>query len=137
MAPDPLHVPRAIGGVDHQQVMVGEAVDEEVVEKGAALVGEGGILRLPHLDATRVVGGKRLDEMERAVPPDLDLSHVRNVEQTRRAADGVMLGGDSGGVLDGHLVARERNELSLTLKVLGVERSAAEFFSHGSRWSNF
>ena len=100
-----------VGGVDHQQeVVVGQPVHQEGVEERALGRRESRVLRLPDVEAARVVGRHALHGGEGVRPRDLDLAHVADVEQPGGPAHREVLVGDTA-VPEGHLPARERHHL--------------------------
>ena len=109
---DPRVVLVDVAGVDDQQVMRRpEAIDQQVVDERAFGRGQAGVLNLPDLQLRRVVRGDVLHRLERALAGNLDLAHVRDVEQPGRGAHRHVLGGDAG-VLDGHVPAAKRDHAS-------------------------
>ena len=115
-----------VRGVDDQQeVVVGHAVHEQVVDEGAGWRGERGVVDLPDGEARGVVGRDLLHGRQRVGAGDLDLAHVAHVEQAGPCPDGHVFVGDAG-VLDGHVPAAERHHASLVAEVRGVQRGLLE-----------
>jgi hypothetical protein len=131
VGPELGEVAAPVGGVDHQHVPVGKAVDEQVVEQPPLVVEQRGILRLPHLDAVHVVRGDVLNEVTRPRAPHLDLAHVGDVEQPRAAAHRLVLRGDPRRILHRHLVAGEGHHPRPERHVLGVKGSVVEGHREG------
>jgi hypothetical protein len=110
--PQPGDVGLVVGGVRDGQEAVGrQAVGEQVVEHAAVLVAQQRVLRAADRDLRDVVAVHPLQEGLGVGAADLDLAHVRDVEDARLAAHGEMLGANAVGVLDRHLPAGERHEL--------------------------
>ena len=135
-----------VGGVGDQQVAVGLAVDDQVVDDGA-LVGEAeGVLGGPGLgEAVQVVGEGVLKGVVGAVAADLDLAQVGEVEHPDPLAHRLVLG-HGALVLDGHVPAGEGAHLGAQTPVDGVERRAVQVGgarAHGGsslpsiRWERF
>ena len=77
----PAKVGLAIRGVDDQQVAVPvEPVDDQVVDDPAVLGRQQRVLRLADRDPVDVVRQRRLQQIARGRALDLDLAHVRDVE---------------------------------------------------------
>ena len=66
-----------------------------------------------------------LQEREGALPLDLELAHVGDVEEAGGGPDGGVLG-DEAGVLDGHVPPAEGHHPGPAFPVDGVERCSAE-----------
>src|SRR5690606_16233992 len=129
---DPVPDLRGVRGIHHQPVTVREAVDEAVVQDAAVLLADRRVVGLAHVELRGVVRGDELDEAERVIAPDLELAHVRDVEQTGARAHGLVLGDDAGRILNGHFEAGERHELRAGLPVLLEKRGALEFLGHAA-----
>ena len=110
---------------DQQEVVVGQAIHEQVVDERAGWRRERGVVDLPDGEARGVVGGDLLDGRQRVGAGDLDLAHVAHVEQAGPRPDGHVLVGDPG-ILDGHVPAAERHHASLVAEVRGVQRGLLE-----------
>jgi hypothetical protein len=73
-----------VRGVDHQQVLVvGHAMDQQVVDEGPLRVHQPGVLGPPNGELGVVVARDELDEAEGAGAAHEDLTHVRHVEEAR------------------------------------------------------
>ena len=128
---DPGKVAVLIGGVDaEEEAVVGEPVNEQVVDEAAALVEQTRVLRLAVLEARGAVRSGLLDEVERLGADDFELPHVADVEQTNALADGFMLG-DEAGVLDRHVPAAEVDHTRPEGAVNLVERGSEEVLRCG------
>jgi hypothetical protein len=115
-----------VGGVhDEKKVFLGQAIDEEIVDKGARGAHQARVMRLTDLQLRRVVARDLLDRVERIAPGDLDLAHVADVEDPRPLADGKVLGHDAG-ILDRHVPAAETDHLGARGAMAGVERRLLE-----------
>ena len=88
------------------------------------------VLSAADLDLRDVVGEHALKQVRRARPGRLDLAHVRDVEYADVLAHGGVLLAHSG-VGDGHLEARERDELGARVAVALIERSAPQIGCDG------
>ena len=101
----PRQVALVVGGVgDGEEVAVGEAVGEQVVEHAAVLAAQQRVLGAALGDPAHVVGEHALEELERLRPARLDLAHVRHVEDAGALAHGQVLL-PYAGILNGHLPA--------------------------------
>ena len=110
---------------DEQEVVGGEAIDQQVVDEGAALGRQGGILRLADRQLRRVVARDALDPGQGIASGHLNLAHVADVEQAGARPNGQMLVGDAA-VFDRHLPATERDHAGAQRDVAGVQRRATE-----------
>ena len=88
-----------------------ESIDEQVVDERPFGRRQAGVLNLADLQLRRIVRGDVLDRLERALAGNLDLAHVRDVEQSGRGANRHVLGGDAG-VLHRHVPAAKRDHAS-------------------------
>jgi hypothetical protein len=95
---------------DHHHV-IGKAVDEAVVLERAAVVEDPGVVDLVDFERGHIVRRHVVHEIDRLRSGDQELAHVADVEESAVLADGVVLGGDAGGILDGHLEAGEGDHL--------------------------
>ena len=131
--PQPGEVCLAVGRVDDEEIAeVVEPIDDQVIDDPAAVVRQERVLRLPGLQLVEVVRERRLKQLGRARPLDLELAHVRDVEDSGVAAHRLVLL-DHSCVLNGHLPARKRNEPSAERDVAVVERSPEQGLSHRGR----
>ena len=85
------------------------AVDDQVVDDSADIVGQQGVLGLSGLDSVQVVRQEPLQRPVRIVPRQLQLAHVGHVEHAGVLANGPVLVDDRR-VLHGHLPAGEGDE---------------------------
>ena len=105
----PFEVGLPVRGVDDEEVTKrGELVDDQVVDDPSGLVREQGVLRSAVVEALDVVREDRLQERTGARAFDLELSHVRDVEDAAVRPHRLVLGNHPL-VLDGHFPAREGN----------------------------
>ena len=91
-------------------MIVGDLVDQDVVDESAVLVEQAGVLRLADLQLVDGVGGDEIGELGGFRPANFDLAHVADIEEADRVAHGVVLVDDAG-VLDGHVPAAEIDHL--------------------------
>ena len=104
-APRPVLVD--VGGVHHQQVLLGLIlVDQQVVHNAPLLVGQAGVLHAAGGEGGHVVRGDFLQEGQRLRPFDPELAHVRHVEHAHGVAHRQVLVDDAR-VLYGHVVSRK------------------------------
>jgi len=105
---DPFPVFGDVGGIDHEHVgfVLFQAVDEEVVDDAAVLVGEAAVLGLAVGQFGGVVGGDALDEVEGMGSLEDELAHVADVEDAGIVPNGVMFVVDTA-VGDRHVIAGE------------------------------
>ena len=123
-----------VRGVHDEEVVVGAApVGNEVVDDPAPLVGEQRVLRVAVSRPVEVVGEPRLQVVVGAVPRDLQLSHVRDVEDARGRPHRAVLAHD-GRVLHRHLPAGKRDEARAESGVALVQRRAPERLHRGGSY---
>ncbi len=126
VADEPLAVGVDARGVDDQQhVVVGEPVGDQVVDRAAALVQEQRVLGMAGADAVEVVREHPLDERDRPGAADLELAHVRDVEDPGVPAHRAVLRDDPL-VLHRHLPAGKGDHPCSRGHVAVVERRAAK-----------
>jgi hypothetical protein len=106
---------------DHQEMLRAGAVHDDVVDDRALLAAEQSVPSLPHFEAGDVARDQTIDRCARLRPIEVELAHVRQIEHARVLAHRAMLPDDPG-VLDRHLVARERHHARAEGAVLLVER---------------
>jgi hypothetical protein len=129
------HVLVAIAGVHaDEDLVLRDAIADEVVDDGAARVAQRGVLRAAIGDAVQIVGDQTIDGADRVVADDAHLAHVRHVEEADVAANALVLGQDAV-VLDRHVVAGELDHASAERDVRVVEGGASSCVGHGSRLS--
>ena len=123
---EPLERRLAIPRVDDEQV-VGrrDAIRDQVVDDAAALVREQRVLRLAVADPIEIVRQRALEHGVRGRPLDVQLPHVRDIEDAPAVSHSQVLG-DHAFVLDGHLPAGERHQPRAERDVASVERRAPE-----------
>jgi hypothetical protein len=122
----PLEVPRGVRGVDHDQEVVGrEAVDQQVVDVGAELGEEPGVVGPARRELRHVVGGQALEQRLGARAAHPDLAHVRDIEEAGGGAHRLVLLDDAG-VLDRHLPAGERHQAAARLDVAFMKRRSPQ-----------
>ena len=124
LLPDPREVLVGVRGVDdHQEMVVGHLVDQQVVHERALRRHQARVVDLPDLEPRRVVARDPLHGGQGIRTRDLDLTHVADVEHPSPRAHRQVLCGDAG-VLDGHLPSSKRHQPALCGEVLRVERRA-------------
>ncbi len=122
-----LHDGGAVRRVAHDpEPLLFEPVHDEIVEDPPVDLAHHRVLRLADRQRAGIADECVAQEGDRLLAAHLDLAHVRQVEEPRRAANRTVLGQDAL-VLDRHLVASERDEPRAEGNVLGVERRAPEF----------
>jgi hypothetical protein len=110
---------------DEQEMAVGEAVDQQVVDERALFCGQPRVVRLTDLQPRRVVAGDVLDRAESIAAGHLDLAHVADVKESDARANGQVLVRDAG-VLDRHIRAAKRHHPGAEGNVARVERRLTE-----------
>ena len=116
----------AIGGVDHQQVLVvGHLVDQGVVDEGALGVHQTGVLGAADGHLRVVVARNQLYEVECAGAANHDLAHVRNVEEPGPVPYRLVFLGQAR-ILDRELETRELHHPTAGRQVLVVKRRSLD-----------
>ena len=119
--PDVLEILLLVGGVDAQEiVVVGDFVDQHVVDESAVLVEQARILDLAGLEAAGGVGGDVIGQPQRLRAGDVDLAHVADIENTHAAAHGEVFF-DQRGILHGHVPAAEIHHFGAHRAMGGVQ----------------
>ena len=118
------HALARVGGVDHDHDLVFEPVDRAVVDERALVVEDRGVLHAARCERADVVAGDPVDEGVPVHTGDLELAHVRHVEDPDVGAHRLVLGENAGWVLHRHFVAGEGNHLARRGR-RGVRRGAA------------
>ena len=106
----PLEILVDIGGVHHQQIVIGSAVNQQIVHQAAVGIAHGRVLGLPHLERSHIVDGNPLEKGQRARSGQAKLPHVGDIKYPRGAANGSMLIVNPG-VLHRHLEAPKAHHL--------------------------
>ena len=119
----PLEVLGRVAGVHHHHEVVFEAVDQQVVHDPAVRATHRRVDRLPRRCGGQVVGHSVAQELERARTLDVELAHVRDVEQAGALAHAHVLA-HVAGVAHRHLETRELHDLGAQRAVEVVERGA-------------
>ena len=118
---------------DDEPVVLGAAIDDEIVEDPAALVARAGVHGLSVGELSRVVGDQIVDDVRGVLAVQPELAHVADVEHPRGGPYRPVLVDDPG-VLDGQLPAGEGHQATAESDVLGMERRVAkETLDHGAR----
>ena len=110
--------------------MLADAVDDQVVDDPAVLVREQRVLRLAGREPVEIVRERALQQLAGARSLDLELAHVRDVEDAGIGPHRAVLR-DHALVLHGHLPAGERHHPRAELDVPVVERRVQERLGHG------
>ena len=92
-----------------KELALGNPVDGHIVEYATFGVAEHSVADAADSKRRDVARQEPLGARDRRSARQMELSHVRDVEEPRALSDGRVLLED-GAVLDGHLPARERNE---------------------------
>ena len=108
---------------DRQEAIRVETVGEEVVDDPAVVPAQHAVLGAADAELRDVVGEDPLEEVQRAGPGRLDLTHMGHVEDARRAAYREVLL-DHAGVLHRHLPAGEVDQASAG-RAMGLEQGRA------------
>lgn len=115
-----------VGGVHHhQEFLLADPVDVDVVHQPARVVRQPVVLAAPGPELAHVVRGDMLEETFGVWPLHAELAHVRHVEYTRPGTDSVVLGPHAR-VLHGHLPPAEGNHAGARAQVRGVQRCPLE-----------
>ena len=121
-----LEVLLLIRGVDaDEDMVVGDLVDQDVVNESAVIVEQAGVLRLTLLEARDIVGGEEVGAADGFGSQDFDLAHVADIEQADGFPYGVVLV-DEAGVLDGHVPSAEVDHFGAEGAMYGIERRGFE-----------
>ncbi len=112
---------------DHEPV-VGEAVDDEVVEDPPVGRADHRVVRAPDGEGGRVGDERRRERGPGLRPLDDELAHVRQVEQAGRRADGAVLLEDPA-VLDRHQPAGELDD-PRAQRLVAVEQRGGQRRGH-------
>ena len=91
-------------------MIVGDFVDQDVIDESAVPIEQRRILSLAELEFGRVVDGDVLHQIQRLRAAHFDLAHVADIEQSHALAHGAMLVEDAC-VFDGHVPAAEVDHL--------------------------
>src|SRR4030067_3500745 len=101
-----------VRGIDRQEelktkFLVGQFIDEEVVDAGSILITEDGVMGIQHRHFAGVVGYHLVDEGLSFRAANEDLPHMVDIEQPCAMASGMMLLDGSGRILNRHLPTGE------------------------------
>ena len=117
-----------IAGIDHNHPAVLEPVEDHVVVRAAAFVGENVVACLPRLHRRHCVDSQPVGPLRRALTLQYELRHVREVEESGGIAHRFVLF-ENARVLNGHVEPAERNQPRMQLHVLVVKGRAFHFFA--------
>ena len=115
---------------DDQVAVLVESIDDQVVDDPAGLVREQRVLRVTATELVDVVGEHRLQQVARGRPLDLELAHVRDVEDAGIRAHRLVLL-DHALVLDRHLPSGKRDHARAERNVTVVKRRPPERLHRG------
>ena len=116
----------AVGRVaDDEPVVLGAAVDDEVVQDEPSLVDSARVHRASVLELLHVVGDQVVHDVSGVLAAHAELAHVADVEDPRRVPHRLVLVDDAR-VLHGHGPAGERDHPAAERDVLFVEGAVAE-----------
>ncbi len=116
-----------VGGVgDDHVLLLGQPVDDQVVEDAAVGLADHGVAGAAGLDPADVADQCVIEEGGGPRPRDGDLPHVGEVEQPGLRAHGVVLV-TLGAVAQGHVPAGEVGHRRAERTMQGIERGVAEF----------
>ncbi len=118
------------GRVDHQIKVVTGVDRHQVIEDTAVFAGKQAIALHAFGQADQIRRHQGLQRGQRVVATNQDLRHVRDVEQAAGRAGMLMLFLDPQRILNGHVIARERDHLGPQLSMQGIQRCRLEF-THG------
>ena len=114
-----------VRGVDHHEVfIIGQPVDDHIVDDRSALVRQEAIARLADGEAGDIARDQPVNGGAGTRAGEEEFAHVGEIEQARVLPDRAMLGDDAGRVLDRHFVAGEVDHLPASADVLVEERRA-------------
>ena len=106
-------------------MIVGDFVDQHVVYESAMFVEQPGVLRLADFEPLNGIGGNEIGELRRLGSCDFDLAHVADVEQTHRAAHGLVFVNNAR-ILHWHVPTAEIHHLGAHGSMYGIERSCLQ-----------
>src|SRR5687767_8845878 len=110
--------------------MIVEPVDDEVVDDPAVGIAQHRVLRLANDKGTRIAHHRVTQDGDGLLAGDLELAHVREVEQADGGSDGAVLLDDRA-VLHRHLIAGEGHHSGSELDVEGMKRGPAQLARGG------
>ena len=108
-----------------EEGVLGEAVNRDVVDRAAGLVAQAAVADGADRERCDGAGDEPLGRGDRSRPGEMDLAHVRDVEDPRALADGRVLGEDRR-VLHGHQEAAELDHPRAERAVRRGERCLAQ-----------
>lgn len=117
---------------DHEEAVVGEAVDDHIVNDAAGLGEHQRVLRLADTHRRDRAGESVVEERRCTATRDEELGHVRDIEETRAGSHRVVLG-EVGAVAHRHEPAAEVGEGGAERLVAVVQGSGTEFCHEFSR----
>src|ERR1700754_3749517 len=93
------------------------AINEQVVDDRALFGGQRGVLRLAVDEFGDVVRGQPVHKRDSVVTADVDLAHVRDVEEAGVRSGTQVFFDSAGGILNGHIPAAEIDHAAAHLAV--------------------
>ncbi len=108
---------------DQQQVVCCETINHQIVNDRALWRCQCRVLRLTVDEFTDVVRGDAIDESDSIGATNVDLTHMRDVEQSGVGSCAQVFFDRPGGILHGHIPAAEVDHASTQLPVGAVKRS--------------
>ena len=109
------------GAVDDQKQMIAPVDEHQVVDDGAFVGQQQAVALLVHAQADHVHGHQRLQRAGSVGPDELQLAHVRDVEQAGGFAHLLVLGDQAVFVLHRHRIAGKGHHAGAQLDVQGVQ----------------
>lgn len=120
--PLPIFIGRA-GVYDQPQMVKASTVDEQVIDDRALFGGQRGVLSLAVDEFGDVVRGQAIHKRDGVVTADVDLAHVRDVEETGVRSGTEVFFDSAGGILNGHIPAAEIDHAAAHLAVSVIKWS--------------
>ena len=107
---------------DDQVVVVRKFMHHHIVNKRPIRIQHRRVLCLPNGQLRRIIHAELLHRSQRPRSPQLNIAHMRNVEDAYTRAHGHMLG-DQARILDRHIPAAKIDHLGLCRTMHSVQRS--------------
>ena len=125
------HCSRVRGVRNHEHLVVGHPVDDQVVDDPAGVVGAQRVLGLARRDLVQIVGEGAVDELRSSRSGDGRLAEVTDVEYPDRLTHGSVLG-DGARIGHRHVPSAECRETRAQRAVRFLDRPGQQFtFAHG------
>jgi hypothetical protein len=116
-------------GIHNQKQMFAAARNHQVIKDATGGIGELGVAHPPRLEPGEIAGHQALERRCSSIEIvglDTDLPHMGNIEQPGMLTGVLMLGDDSGGILDRHFISGERHHFGTQLAMQIREWCALE-----------